>query len=144
MPTTLSGRDRSNPCACAIGRSDRAPKMFSAGALGAVLADAGPSPQADTNTVVRTIPVTCRPGLIRPSHTCPTPPGTSLGGGSLAQLDQAFADGVEHGLSPAVDFELLVDIGHVVASRLVGDAQAPRALAMCEALGQQLEDLDFT
>ena len=61
----------------------------------------------------------------------------------LHRLEEAARDGSLHGLSSAVDVELVVDLLEVAIHRLGGDPQTRRDLLVLEAQGEELEDIEL-
>src|ERR671910_1060369 len=68
------------------------------------------------------------------------PWGTVL---QIPDVDDAFPHGVDHRLGSVEDVQLPVDVGGVVAYRLLRDAQRTCYLPVAHALGQRLYDFEF-
>src|SRR5918998_1747184 len=68
------------------------------------------------------------------------PWGTVL---QIPDVDDAFPHGVDHRLGSVEDVQLPVDVGGVVAHRLLRDTQRTRYLPVAHALGQGLYDFQL-
>src|SRR5258708_5576830 len=77
---------------------------------------------------------------VEPMGSAPAFTATSV----LGHLDPALAHRVHHGLGPVVDGQLAQDRAHVVLDGLLADRQRVGDLLVGHALGDVVEDLDFT
>jgi hypothetical protein len=63
--------------------------------------------------------------------------------GAPWDVEELLAHGVDHGLHPRVQVQLLEDVAHVVLDRVLRDVELAGDLAVAHALGHELEDLEL-
>src|SRR5688572_4013116 len=65
------------------------------------------------------------------------------GRGPSFDVEQLLSDGVDHGLHPGMEVELLEDVPDVVLDGVLGDEELLADIPVVETLGNKFQDLEL-